>query len=120
MSQWAVMTLGPPSSNSGLTLADSQNAPPIWPETVQAGNLVAMLQKHLEQLRRQSCHGNQKLFLDDVFIAYLLAFFNPTIRSLRTIEDFGQTKLGQKHLSTTRICKSTLSDFNQMTDPEPL
>jgi len=65
-------------------------------------------------------HGNQKLFLDDVFVAYLLAYYNPTIRSLRTIEDFSQTQQAQKHLSIQKICKSTLSDFNQLVDPERL
>ena len=43
---------------------------------------------------KKSAHGNRELFLDDVFLAYLLAFFNPTLRSLRTIEDFSQTAPG--------------------------
>lgn len=79
-----------------------------------------MLQKQVQHLRSAPGHGNQQLFLDDVFIAYLLAFFNPSIRTLRTIEDFSQTKQAQKHLSTTKICKSTLSDFNQLVDPSRL
>jgi hypothetical protein len=57
------------------------------------------------------------LFLDDVVIAHLLAFFNPTLRSLRTIEDFSQTRQAQRHLSTRRLCKSTLSDFHRVADP---
>jgi hypothetical protein len=69
---------------------------------------------------RQDEHGNRQLFLDDVFLAYLLAFFNPAIRSLRTIEDFSQTVQAQRHLSTSKICKTTLSDFNKLADPERL
>jgi transposase len=57
------------------------------------------------------------LFLDDVVIAHLLAFFNPTLRSLRTIEDFSQTRQAQRHLSVRRLCKSTLSDFHRVADP---
>jgi hypothetical protein len=60
------------------------------------------------------------LFLDDVFVAYLLAFFNPSIRSLRVIEDFSQTVQAQRHLTTQRICRSTLSDFNKIADPQRL
>lgn len=93
---------------------------PVWPVQVQAGKYVLLLQKHLTALRGDPRHGNQHLFLDDVFVAYLLAFFNPTIRTLRTIEDFSQTQQAQKHLSTTKICKSTLSDFNKLVDPSRL
>jgi hypothetical protein len=57
------------------------------------------------------------LFLDDVVIAHLLAFFDPTLRSLRTIEDFSQTQQAQRHLSVRRLCKSTLSDFHRVADP---
>src|SRR5215475_6563889 len=87
---------------------------PVWPEVVVGGKYVRLLEGFLQQLRNEDAHGNQQLFLDDVFVTYLLAFFNPTIRSLRTIEDFSQTVQAQKHLSIQKICRSTLSDFNQL------
>jgi hypothetical protein len=93
---------------------------PLWPETVQRGALIEMLRKHVEGRRAEDRHGNRALFLDDVFIAYLLAFFNPSIRTLRTIEDFSQTQQAQKHLSIAKICRSTLSDFQKIADPERL
>lgn len=92
----------------------------VWPEQVIGGKYVRLLEKFLGQLRSEEVHGNKKLFLDDVFVTYLLAFFNPTVRSLRTIEDFSQTINAQRHLSIRKICKSTLSDFNQLADPERL
>ena len=79
-----------------------------------------MLRHHVEGLRSEDEHGNRELFLDDVFVAYLLAFFNPSIRTLRTIEDFSQTKQAQKHLAVSKICRSTLSDFQKIADPEQL
>jgi hypothetical protein len=97
--------------------------PPLWPAAVQGGKLVKMLQRTVQRLRTEesaSQHGNRGLFLDDVFVAYLLAFFNPSIRTLRTIEDFSQTRQAQRHLSTPRICKSTLSDFHRLVDPQRL
>lgn len=80
------------------------------------GKLVGLLGKQLDQLRAEDAHGNRELFLDDVFVAYLLAFFNPTIRSLRTLEDFSQTRQVQKHLTIGKVCRSTLSDFNRLAD----
>ncbi|VAX36067.1 hypothetical protein MNBD_PLANCTO02-1661 [hydrothermal vent metagenome] len=83
---------------------------PICPHQVQGGKFVKILQRFMKNLRDEdikSSNGNQKLFLDDVIISYLLTFFNASIKSLRTIEDFSQTKQGQKHLSIRKICKST-------------
>ncbi len=93
---------------------------PLWPVKVEGGRLVRELERYVQSLRDENTHGNRELFLDDVFLAYLLAFFNPTLRSLRTIEDFSQTRQAQRHLSTPRICKSTLSDFNKLADPTRL
>jgi hypothetical protein len=89
------------------------------PESILGGKYVRLLDKLVASLRNeQTAHGNQQLFLDDVFVVYLLAFFNPAIRSLRTLEDLSQTPQAQKHLSITRICKTTLSDFNKLIEPE--
>ena len=103
-----------------MSSSDSDVELPVWPEQVVGGKYVRLLEKQLNQLRTEDEHGNRQLFLDDVFVAYLLAFFNPTVRSLRTIEDFSQTVQAQKHLSLRKICKSTLSDFNQLADPSRL
>jgi hypothetical protein len=90
---------------------------PNWPEQITGGKYVRMLEKYAQCLRDTDAHGNRQLFLDDVVIAHLLAFFNPTLRSLRTIEDFSQTRQAQRHLSVRRLCKSTLSDFHRVADP---
>ena len=75
--------------------AVEQEPLPLWPEKVEGGRLVGELARHVQALRdEENAHGNRELFLDDVFLAYLLAFFNPTLRSLRTIEDFSQTAPG--------------------------
>jgi hypothetical protein len=59
-----------------------------WPETVQRGSLVAMLQKQVAKLHAAAdAHGNRGLFLDDVFIAYLLG---PSL----TVTDFGAVAIG--------------------------
>ena len=97
-----------------------RRALPVWPEQVCGATQVRSLQRLVEQLREQTPHGNRELFLDDVFVAYLLAFFNPGLRTLRTIEDFSETRQAQKHLTIRKLCKSTLSDFNKLADPTRL
>jgi transposase len=93
---------------------------PIWPEKIIGATHIRTLQKLRAELREQEPHDNRRLFLDDVFVASLLAFFNPTLRTLRTIEDFSQTRQAQKHLSIPKLCKSTFSDFNKLAQPERL
>lgn len=92
----------------------------LWPHQVQGGKYVRILQRHVDSLREESAHGNRSLFLDDVFLAYLLAFFNPSLRSLRTIEDFSETRQAQRHLSIRRICRSTLADYHHLVDADRL
>jgi Transposase DDE domain len=93
---------------------------PVWPDRVFGAKHVHSLERLVNQLREQNPHANRHLFLDDVFVAYLLAFFNPALRTLRTIEDFSQTRQAQKHLTIRKLCKSTLSDFNKLADPTRL
>jgi hypothetical protein len=93
---------------------------PVWPERVVGAKQIQSLERLVNQLREHNPHGNRDLFLDDVFVAYLLAFFNPALRTLRTLEDFSQTRQAQKHLTINKLCKSTLSDFNKLADPTRL
>jgi Transposase DDE domain len=60
------------------------------------------------------------LFYDDVVVAYLLAFFNPTLRSLRCIEQASQLPAVNRHLNVRAVCRSTLADANALFDPELL
>src|SRR6202041_3400356 len=90
---------------------------PVWPEQVLGAKHVRSLERLVDQLHERDPHGNRQLFLDDVFVAYLLAFFNPALRTLRTLEDFRQTRQAQEHLTIGKLCKSTLSDFNKLAAP---
>ena len=81
-------------------------------EKLAGQKYAALLQKHLGQLRKVYSHGNRTLFYDELVGAYLLAFFNPTLRSLRTIDDF--TVDPSRH--PRRLCRSTLSDANALMD----
>ena len=80
------------------------------------------LMRHLRKLRSAAAaaHGNRVLFGDDLLVAYLVAFFNPACRSLRTIEDLSQTPALRPHLRVDRVCRSTASDAAAVFDPRLL
>lgn len=90
------------------------------PAALVGGGYLDLLQRHLRRLRKAHRHPNRLLHYDDLFAAYLLAFFNPTLRSLRTIEDFSTTPQMQEHLTVDRLCRSTLSDANAVLDADLL
>jgi hypothetical protein len=100
----------------------SSDQPPTrdWPETVVGAKYLRLLDKEIQGLRDKQPHGNRDLFLDDVFVLSLLAFHNPTLRSLRILEDFSQSTQAQRQLTVDRIPRSTLSDFHKLADPERL
>jgi hypothetical protein len=74
------------------------------------------LQKHLRRLDKASSHPNRVLHYSDLLTLQLLGFFNPTLRSLRTLEDASTSDRFQECLDVQRACKSTLSDANACLD----
>jgi hypothetical protein len=92
-------------------------------ESVYGRRQVQQLQRHLDTLRqreREGAHGNRELFLSDIFVAQLLAFHLPIVRSLRTLDALSTTNTAQQLLSVDRIARSTLSDANTMVEPRLL
>jgi hypothetical protein len=90
---------------------------------VSGGKYLRMRERYGQGVRTVDPQGNRQLFYEDVLIAHLLAFFNPTLRSLRTVADFSQTRQAQRPLSVRKRCKSPLADFPRVADPllrEPL
>lgn len=91
--------------------------PPAGADELFGKKYVRSLQGHLARLRAAHAHPNRNLFFDSVAIAYLLAFFSPAVRSLRSLDDFSQTPRMQEQTSIDRIPRSTLSDANKVFDP---
>jgi len=73
--------------------------------------------EHLERLRALPAHGNRTLHIDQAFLGLLLAFFEPLVRSLRTIESCGD--FGGR-LDLQRLARSTMSDAMRVFDPAHL
>src|SRR6185312_5111080 len=93
---------------------------PVQAEELIGRKHLALVQNYLAELRKLYPHPNRVLFYDDVVIAYLLAFFNPMLRSLRCIEDASELPAVNRFLSVESVCKSTLSEANALFDPSHL
>ena len=78
------------------------------------------LSNYLDHLRELYSHPLRVLFYDDVVVAYVTAFFNPVMRGLRCIEDASQVPGINQYLSVESVCRSTLSDANQLFDYQHL
>lgn len=76
-----------------------------------------MLSGHLDRLAALPAHGNRKLVFDQLFVALLLAFYNPIVRSLRLIEDCGSMN---GRLELDKLARSTTSDALAVFDPNQL
>lgn len=84
---------------------------------------VRQLEHFVHQLRqreRQDAHGNRRLFLSDLFVTQLLAFYHPTVRSLRMLDALSSTSTAQEILHVERLPRSTVSDANKVVDPSLL
>lgn len=78
---------------------------------------LTVLRKHLKRLRKAGAHPNRVLQFSDLLTLQLLGFFNPTLRSLRTLEDASTQPRFRQCLEVDRACRSTISDANACLDP---
>jgi len=76
-----------------------------------------LLDEHLDRLRALPAHGNTRLHADQLVLGLLLAFFEPTARSLRQIEGCGDFR---GNLDLPRMARSTTADAIAAFDPELL
>jgi hypothetical protein len=82
--------------------------PAIIKEQLVGPANLSVLQQYLLRLREAYDHPNRKLYLDNLFVALLYAFYNPTCRTLRTLEGMG--KVCQQEIGVDALCRSTTSD----------
>lgn len=92
--------------------------PPIVRESLVGVANLGVLQRHLTRLGATGDHPNRLLHLDNLVVALLYAFYNPTCRSLRTLEGLGQ--VCQEELGIDRLCRSTTSDAMALFDARVL
>ena len=79
-------------------------------EAIVGRRLVGMLGDQLQALHARPVHGNRRLLTDHIVVAHLVAFFNPTVASLRTIEDVFEHDEVRRRMNLPRVPRSTLAD----------
>jgi hypothetical protein len=90
------------------------------PQHLMGPKQLAPLQTLLDSLHDHPAHGNRRLYLDQLLVLHLLAFFNPVVRSLRMFDDLSQTPAAVKLLGIDRLPKSTIADAHNIVDPNLL
>ena len=105
-----------PRSKSGVEPSPKFDAQSI----LAGGRHLRLLQEHLDDLHALPAHGNRVIGLDHLVVAHLLAFFNPALRGLRSIEDLFSVPAVRKRLGTPRLPKSSVSDAQRVLDPKLL
>ena len=98
-------------SETDVILPGSDDRPPVV-----GRRLLRLLEKQLRHLHAQPAHGNRKLMADHILVAHLIAFFNPAVASLRTIEDVFEHADVRRRFHLPRVPKSTLSDAQRVFD----
>src|SRR5438552_15633452 len=96
--------------------------PPVQEDKLACLSIVRQVRHHRDLLAGAAHprHGNVRLELTDALIVMLAAFFNPTVRSLRLIEQLSQIPWVKEQLRVDRVCRSTLSDAFERFEPEQL
>ena len=91
---------------------------------VGALKMFDVLAPYLERLHDEGCQrdkaGNRTLHFEQYCMLVLLSFFNPSIRSLRAIQQASELANVQKRLGVSRASLGSLSEATQVFDPERL
>ena len=90
------------------------------PDSLAAIVAFEALEPHLERLRGVDSHGNRLLHFDQMLVAYLLAFYNATLRSLRTIELLAHDDRFAGHFKDSTLKRSAFSDAGKHFDAQLL
>jgi len=81
---------------------------------------LRVLDELLAELHGTHPHPNRTLHYDHVVVAHLLAFFNPALRGLRSIQELFNDARVRRRFGTPRVPKSTLADAQRLFDPQLL
>lgn len=89
-------------------------------EPIVGRRLLRLIEQQLAHLHALPAHGNRSVFADHLVVAHLVAFFNPCLRGLRSIEDFFENDSARNRFGLPRLPKSTVSDAQRVFDPQLL
>lgn len=79
-----------------------------------------VLKRLLTKLHAQRAHPNRELHCDEVITWMVLAFFNPTLRSLRALQHASNDSTFQERSGLKRFSLGSFSEATHVFDPQPL
>ena len=92
------------------------------PVTLQGGRLIGRVKHLLKKLHRAGTArdraGNRRLFFDDYLTLLLFYFFNPSIKSLRALQQSTNWEKTRQKLGICRTSLGSLSEAVSVFDPE--
>ena len=92
--------------------------------TLQGLKFLQRLEPLLARLRGDACErdraGNRRLFFDHVCALILLTFFNPSVKTLRNLQQASLLRQVRKKLGCSETSLGSLSEAMQVFDPELL
>jgi hypothetical protein len=97
---------------------------PIRDKELQGLKYFQLLSPFLDRLHNDATArdraGNRRLFYDQYACLLLLYFFNPTVKSLRGIQQASELDKVQRLFGSTRVSRGSLSEASRVFDPELL
>lgn len=96
---------------------DATDAVDLGKRQIVGRRLIRLLEDQLGRLHQAETHGNRVLHYDHVVVAHLIAFFNASVDSLRTIEDVFEHPRARRLFKLPRVPRSTLSDAQRLFEP---
>lgn len=92
------------------------------PVAVQGGRLIGRVKQLLKRLHGAGTDrdraGNRRLFFDDYLVLLLFYFFNPSIKSLRALQQSTNWEKTRQKLGIRRTSLGSLSEAVSVFDPE--
>jgi IS4 transposase len=99
---------------------NARSPAPKSEDAVAGLRYLRLIESQLARLRAHPAHGNREVFLDHLVVAHLLAFFNPHVKGLRSVEDIFDLPGIQARYDVPRLPKSTVADAQAVFDPHLL
>ena len=98
--------------------------PPIHDKELKGLKYFKLLSPFLDRLHDDATTrdraGNRRLFYDQYACLLLLYFFNPTVQSLRAIQQASALDKVQRLFGSARVSRGSLSEASRVFDPELL
>jgi hypothetical protein len=101
-----------------------ERSKPVCERDIQGLKYFDLLLSMLDRLHDMGCRrdkaGNRKLHFDEYCLLVLLSLFNPTVTSLRSLQQASQLKGVQKKLGCSRVSLGSFSEATDVFDPTRL